>query len=123
MEALPYLPYLMKQNIALFAMDFAGCGISEGNYISLGLSEQNDLDCAIRYLDEMFTFEEYFIWGRSMGAVTALLYQSNAKHHPIRSKKVFCEYPPMSRSQRWFSIPPSSRSDRCASKLVTNARN
>lgn len=77
MEAIPYLPHLMKENIALFAMDFAGCGRSEGLNISLGLAEQNDLDCAIKYLDEMFTFQEYFIWGRSMGAVTALLYQTN----------------------------------------------
>jgi len=39
MEALPYLPALMRENIALFAMDFAACGRSEGLNISLGLAE------------------------------------------------------------------------------------
>jgi alpha/beta superfamily hydrolase len=92
MEAIPYLPTLMSENIALFAMDFAGSGRSEGTYISLGLSEQNDLDYAIKYLDEMFNFQEYFLWGRSMGAVTALLYQSNCKHHKARSSKVHLRF-------------------------------
>ena len=39
MEAIPYLSSLITQNMAVFAMDFAGCGRSEGQLISLGLSE------------------------------------------------------------------------------------
>lgn len=66
----------------------SGSGKSDGKYVTLGLSEQDDLDCVIKFLDEMFEFQEYFIWGRSMGAVTALLYQSNQINHKLRSEKV-----------------------------------
>jgi alpha/beta superfamily hydrolase len=69
-------------------MDFSGSGKSDGEYITLGINEQEDLNCAIGFLDEIFKFEEYSVWGRSMGAVTALLYQCNALNHPVRSSKV-----------------------------------
>lgn len=55
-------------------MDFSGSGKSEGDYITLGINEEDDLNCAIGFLDEIFKFKEYAVWGRSMGAVTALLY-------------------------------------------------
>jgi alpha/beta superfamily hydrolase len=73
-------------------MDFSGSGKSEGNFVTLGINEENDLNYAIGFLDEVFTFKEYAIWGRSMGAVTALLYQINASKHPIRSGKVIMNY-------------------------------
>lgn len=66
----------------------SGSGKSDGKYVTLGVIEQDDLDCVIKFLDEMFEFQEYFIWGRSMGAVTALLYQSNQMNHKLRSEKV-----------------------------------
>ena len=81
MEARPYITALAKENIALFSFDSSGSGRSEGEYVTLGLNEQSDLDCVIKFLDEMFQFKEYFLWGRSMGAVTGLLYQSNSMEH------------------------------------------
>lgn len=69
-------------------MDLSGSGKSEGEFITLGINEEDDLNYAIGFLDEIFKFKEYAIWGRSMGAVTALLFQINASKHPIRSSKV-----------------------------------
>ncbi len=55
-------------------MDLSGSGKSDGEYITLGINEEDDLNSAIGFLDEIFKFKEYSVWGRSMGAVTALLY-------------------------------------------------
>lgn len=41
---------LLPMNICLFAFDFAGCGRSEGEYISLGWYEREDVECVIQYL-------------------------------------------------------------------------
>lgn len=55
-------------------MDFAGCGLSEGEYISLGYYEKDDVECVFQYLRKQGNVSSIGIWGRSMGAATALLY-------------------------------------------------
>jgi hypothetical protein len=42
--------YLLSRDITVFTFDFAGCGLSQGDYISLGYYERGDVDCAFRYL-------------------------------------------------------------------------
>jgi alpha/beta superfamily hydrolase len=37
-------------NVTLFAFDFTGCGRSEGDYISLGWYEREDVECVIEFL-------------------------------------------------------------------------
>lgn len=54
--------------------DFSGCGNSEGEYISLGWFEWQDLAEVIGYLRNRPQVTEIGLWGRSMGAVTALMY-------------------------------------------------
>lgn len=66
--------YLLSRDITLFTFDFAGCGLSEGEYISLGYFERGDVDTAFKYLRGLGTVSSIGIWGRSMGAVTALMY-------------------------------------------------
>jgi alpha/beta superfamily hydrolase len=39
-------------NITVFSFDFSGCGLSEGEYISLGWNEKDDLKTVIDYLRE-----------------------------------------------------------------------
>ena len=63
-------------DITVLALDFSGCGRSEGDYISLGHYEQDDVKTAIKYLRSEGRTSLIGIWGRSMGAVTALLYTS-----------------------------------------------
>jgi len=74
LEAVEMVPYILTSNMTLFCFDFAGCGISEGEYISLGWYEREDLQVIIEHLRKNRRVSTLGLWGRSMGAVTALLY-------------------------------------------------
>ena len=78
-EAYPEVQYLLQRNITVFAFDFCGCGKSEGEYISLGYYEKKDVHCVIEYLLKSKKVSKIGLWGRSMGAVTAIMY---ANEHP-----------------------------------------
>lgn len=73
-EALESVHYLLPQNISLLCFDFAGCGLSEGEYISLGWFERDDVAMIIEHLRENRRVSSIALHGRSMGAVTALLH-------------------------------------------------
>ena len=75
-EAIPEIKYLLPKNITIFAFDFSGCGHSEGEYISLGWHEQDDVECIVNFLRKSNKVSTIGLWGRSMGAVTALMYGS-----------------------------------------------
>ena len=49
-EAVREIKDLLQNNICLFAFDFSGCGQSEGEYISLGWWEIQDVKCVIERL-------------------------------------------------------------------------
>lgn len=51
-----------------------GSGQSDGKYVTLGYREQDDLALAIQHLRKTGNVSTIGLWGRSMGAVTALLY-------------------------------------------------
>ena len=76
-EVINYLKYFLYNNITILSFDFSGCGQSEGDYISLGYYEQNDVDCVINYLNKTKRVSRIGLWGRSMGAVTAIMYSYN----------------------------------------------
>ena len=44
------LRYLLPFNMTVVCFDFAGCGISDGEYISLGHYEKDDLKMVIDFL-------------------------------------------------------------------------
>merc|ERR1719387_2153873 len=73
-EAVAVMPTLLSRGVALFCFDFAGCGRSDGEYISLGWHEREDLAAVVEYLRSNPRFGAIGLWGRSMGAVTALLH-------------------------------------------------
>ena len=75
-EAFSEVRFLLPKNITLFSFDFCGCGKSEGEYISLGYYEQEDVDCVVEYLKKSNKVSNIGLWGRSMGAVTAIMYAS-----------------------------------------------
>lgn len=74
LEALATLPHLLPSNITVFCLDLSGCGMSEGEYISLGWFERDDLACVVAHLRASGRTSCIGLWGRSMGAVTALLH-------------------------------------------------
>ena len=64
--------FLPKFSVCLF--DFSGCGLSEGEYITLGLKERDDVQTVLKALQTKYGLRYFFLYGRSMGAVSALLY-------------------------------------------------
>jgi pimeloyl-ACP methyl ester carboxylesterase len=73
-EATAIVPYLLTANITVFCFDFPGCGKSEGEFISLGWHERDDLNTIVNFLRAERKVNTVGLWGRSMGAVTALLH-------------------------------------------------
>lgn len=74
LEALELVDYFLTANITLFCFDFPACGLSEGEFISLGWFERDDVACIVEYLRANRHVSTIGLWGRSMGAVTALLH-------------------------------------------------
>jgi fermentation-respiration switch protein FrsA (DUF1100 family) len=73
-EALPQLSLALSLGCNFVAFDFAGSGLSEGEYVSLGFFERDDLQVVIEYLRGTGTTSSIALWGRSMGAATALMH-------------------------------------------------
>ncbi|XP_007026439.2 PREDICTED: uncharacterized protein LOC18597378 [Theobroma cacao] len=65
---------LLPSNITVFTLDFSGSGLSDGDYVSLGWHERDDLKIVVSYLRSEKQISRIGLWGRSMGAVTSLLY-------------------------------------------------
>ncbi|CAB4275564.1 unnamed protein product [Prunus armeniaca] len=65
---------LLPSNITVFTLDFSGSGLSDGDYVSLGWHERDDLKVVVSYLRSNKQISRIGLWGRSMGAVTCLLY-------------------------------------------------
>ncbi|EGR31652.1 hypothetical protein IMG5_105010 [Ichthyophthirius multifiliis] len=76
LDALEYLEFLIPLGIGLFCFDFMGSGQSEGEYVTLGYNEQHDLQEIIKFLRKKENISSISILGRSMGAVTTILYTS-----------------------------------------------
>lgn len=65
---------LLPSNITVFTLDFSGSGLSDGDYVSLGWHERDDLKVVVSHLRSNKQISRIGLWGRSMGAVTSLLY-------------------------------------------------
>ena len=70
------VPNLCPLGIFVFCFDFAGCGCSGGKYVSLGWFEREDTEFLLNILHRTFHLGPFVLWGRSMGAATALLVKS-----------------------------------------------
>lgn len=67
------LSILLPMNFMVFTFDFSGCGLSEGEYVSLGFYEKEDLSTIVKYLRNS-NVTRIGLWGRSMGSIACLLY-------------------------------------------------
>jgi len=77
-EALSILSMALSLGLSVFALDCSGSGFSEGQYVSLGWFESEDLQVALDHLETMDNISQIVLWGRSMGAVSCLLYEARA---------------------------------------------
>lgn len=73
LEAFDALPVLLPQDVSVFSMDLSGSGRSDGEYISLGYHEEQDLRTCLEFLRQLPTVSSIGLWGRSMGASTSIL--------------------------------------------------
>jgi len=73
-EGIPYVKNFLPSYITFFVFDFSGSGKSDGEYISLGWWEREDLKTVVEYLRNSGKVSTIGLWGRSMGAVTALMH-------------------------------------------------
>ena len=73
-DSMKYIRKILENEINLFCFDFAGCGKSEGEYISLGFHEAEDLRIVIDFIKKLPHVGKIGLWGHSMGAATAVLY-------------------------------------------------
>ena len=67
---------LLPMGVDVFALDFGGSGLSEGEHVSLGAREKTDVAKVIEHLRTNVRggrVGKIGLWGTSMGAVTALL--------------------------------------------------
>jgi len=80
LEALDAVQVCLPHKLALFCFDFSGCGMSEGEYVTLGHMERQDLKIVIDYLRNSGRATDIAIWGRSMGASTAIFCAAEDPH-------------------------------------------
>ena len=78
-EGLHIRRFLLRRNINLCVFDFQGSGMSEGDYISLGYHEKNQVKNIVDFVEKYPGVGKIGLWGRSMGASTSLIYTSMDK--------------------------------------------
>jgi hypothetical protein len=69
--------HLLPMGVGVLAFDAAGSGLSEGDWVTLGAREAEDLACVVRHLRASGAVSTLAVYGRSMGAVTALLFAAS----------------------------------------------
>ena len=74
----------MKNGFGLCCCDFSGSGCSEGEFVTLGYNESEDLKLIVSLIIDSGLSDSIFLWGRSMGAVTALLYTIKNRTNNIK---------------------------------------
>ena len=75
-EALQIMAAVFATGANVFSFDFAGCGLSTGEFISLGWHEKDDVAAVIEHLRRTGLVTSIALWGRSMGSVSAVLQAS-----------------------------------------------
>ena len=76
LEALGVLVPSISNGLNMLAIDMTGSGLSDGQYVSFGINERDDIDAAVSYLRDKLRIPNVILWGRSMGAVTLIQYAS-----------------------------------------------
>jgi pimeloyl-ACP methyl ester carboxylesterase len=73
-EGLTLMRHAASLGMNFCCFDFAGSGQSEGQFTTLGLRESDDCRSIVQCLQMNYKMEKFVLWGRSMGAVAALVY-------------------------------------------------
>ena len=65
LEVIPQLGHLLSLGVSVLSFDFCGSGHSDGEYVSLGYHEREDLDAIIKFLRGTGQVSSIALWGRS----------------------------------------------------------
>jgi hypothetical protein len=65
---------VLARGFSLFTLDLSGSGLSEGEFLSFGHFEKDDLRAAVEFLYATNRASRIALWGRCVGGATALLY-------------------------------------------------
>ena len=82
-EGNSYAPALLPLGVDLLTFDFSGCGNSDGEWVTLGWKEKEDLKTVLNHLKEMGQTSKVALWGRSMGGSTAIMFDQSKTTLPI----------------------------------------
>jgi pimeloyl-ACP methyl ester carboxylesterase len=83
---------LWEFNICSF--DFSGAGFSEGDYVTLGYFEKDDIKAVVDFLRNELNIPKIILYGRSMGAVSSLRYaEMDPNLKAIVLDSPFCNFP------------------------------
>ncbi|OHT05355.1 Clan SC, family S9, unassigned serine peptidase [Tritrichomonas foetus] len=67
-----WIPFMLcPHGVNVLCIDTSGSGNSDGEYISLGYYERDDVKAAMDFLREKYNVKAFSLWGRSMGASIA----------------------------------------------------
>jgi pimeloyl-ACP methyl ester carboxylesterase len=76
--------------MSLLALDFSGCGMSGGDFVTLGWKELDDVEAIVDAAYTMRPVDGVVLWGRSMGSVAAIRF---AAKHPSRVRALVLDSP------------------------------
>lgn len=74
---------LLPIGVDLLAFDFSGCGNSEGDWVTLGHKEVDDLKAVLNHLQQKGKTSKVALWGRSMGGSTSLRFDHTSSPIPV----------------------------------------
>ena len=80
LDAADVVGTLLPLGISVLALDFAGSGLSEGEFVSMGHYEKEDIGVVVTFLRLQSRVKTITLWGRSMGAAAAALYASEDRN-------------------------------------------
>eukprot|EP00943_MAST-04B_sp_MAST-4B-sp1_P002006 g2006.t1 len=75
-ESLQALIPCLRAGCNFFSFDFSGSGMSEGEHVTWGWFENNDVVDVVKYVMGNIGCKKIVLWGRNLGAATAILYSS-----------------------------------------------
>ncbi len=75
-QAVHYLALLLSLGCSVLALDFAGAGLSEGDVVTLGFREADDIAAAVQFLRGDARVSRIAGWGSSAGAAALLFFMA-----------------------------------------------
>lgn len=83
---------LLERGFNFVTFDFTGSGMSEGEVVSLGWFESQDIHVVVRFIKaQRWSNSRVYLWGRSMGAASAIMAASEDRLiHGVIADSSFC---------------------------------